>query len=488
MYQSGAAAVEVAIADSLLAGADHWEVWRTKAGGSPVLVLPSRLSAATTAITDRGPSVSNPADVLESGASYTYNVVVSDGVSTHPYPAAPYDVGNRVETPLTGSSITLGTAFGFDPRPGHTGERFTNWAYFPEPIGSTYAKYFGAARRPSTNAALGCATVTVKEASTDQLATLFLDQYGSFTHTNPMTADLHGAFEFYAANGTYKITVELGTISYTLNGVQIFDARAPNVLRSDLVAAMTLVTKSTPATPPDGNIHLKFTRPNSFDFFNNPGDSFYRLLANQNPFGLALTYNLKVPEASGEMTMDEDSRPAFYFRVNPTAKALEFAVDPAYRPDALDGVGGWSSRALGLETLMHVGPDRAHFKAFLGPVGIQGTAVDAGIRTGRVVAFDADGVHVRLTTADRQANPYVVLGVDEPDGVSVVGSRVFVGVTGRVPAFVKGAVALGDPLVSTADGYAMAAPAETDARYIGAYSNSPGASSPGPYWIWSVLR
>ncbi|TMA68817.1 MAG: hypothetical protein E6J77_28685 [Deltaproteobacteria bacterium] len=473
-YQSDAATVELVVVNTTLAGIDHWSVSRTETGGSPVLLFPNRLSPSTTSITDQGQG-------LQAGHSYSYTLTATDVNSMQTsYTAAAHDVGNRVDHSLNPSTITLGTAFGFDPRPGGTrlfwGTSRNDGTFptiFPSIIGPLFPKYIGSARHPATNAALACATVTVNDSTTGQPATLWADRYGNFPHPNPMTADRHGTFEFYTWNGTYDLSINGGTVQYSLTSVTIFDARSPDVAHGDATSAMTLVTSADQATA-DGNIHLKITRPNSTDG-NDAGDAAYRLLANESTSAWAVTYNLGVDEQTNAVNFDADRRAAFFFRVNAASRAMEFGIDPAYA--TTDGDINWISRSPLLETLLHVGPDRAHFKSLLAPVGVQATAGQNGIASGNVVAFQPDGT-VALTTTTRQLHPYAVLGVDEASGSSVAGSsRVFLSVGGRSNVWVRGVANVNDPLTATSDGYAQPASAETDARYILGYAAASGGVS-----------
>jgi hypothetical protein len=469
-YQSGATIVELVIADSTIAGADHWEVWRTRTGQAPVQLLPANLAASTSSIVDQGQG-------LQSGATYTYSLTVEDagGVRTS-YPAAVVDVGN-VPPRALGASLTLSTAFGFDP--GNGARLF--WGRFPEPIGRVYAKYLGGARDPATNAALACATIAVRDSETGQLALLFADRYGKFSHPNPMTADRHGGFEFHAENGNYDIEVSAGAASHLLTDVTVFDPRAARVARADGHPALTLTTLEAAGLPPDGNAHLKLTRPNSTDP-NNPPIPF-RLRAHESVDAWAFTFNLGRDEATGAPTLDDPVRPAFFVRVNRAANALEFGVDPAY--GAVDG-GPWLARQPLVETLLRAGPERTQFKSVQAPVAAEAIAAASGITAGQIVVQKTDGTVKRATAG--ALHPFAVVGVDTPSGVSSAGSRVYLAIAGRSLVQVQGTYELNDPLVAGPNGLAVADPGETDARYIVGYAQRRGGATSVITWVQTNAR
>jgi hypothetical protein len=469
-YQSGATTVELVVADSTIAGADHWEVSRTKVGQGPVQILPGNLASSTTSIVDQGQG-------LESGATYTYSLTVEDagGVRTA-YAASVVDVGNIPPRSL-GSTLTVSTWFGFDPG---SGARLF-WPSFPEPIGRVYAKYFGSARDPATNAALACATVTVRDSASGLLAPLFADRYGKFSHPNPMSADRHGAFEFYAENGTYDIEVSAGASGYALTAVTVFDPRAARVARAGGEAALTLTTLEQAGLPPDGNVHLEFTRPNSTDPNNPPIP--YRLLANESVDAWAFTFNLGRNEATGAAILDDPVRPAFFLRVNRAAGALEFGVDPAY--GSVDG-GPWLSRQPLLETLLRAGPDRTQFKSVQAPVAAEVLAATVGITAGQIVVQKSDGTVKRATAG--ALHPFAVVGVDTPSGISSAGSRVYLAIAGRSFVQVRGTYELNDPLVAGPNGLAQADPGETDTRYIVGYAQRQGGVPGADTWVQTNAR
>ena len=450
-YQSAATAVELVIANTTIAGADHWEVTRTKSGGPTTTLLPASVPPGTSSIIDDGQG-------LQFGATYSYNLIVQNTAGQRTsYPASVVDVGRTPPLPL-GSSLTLSDQFGVDP---NTGQRINWWLqHFPSPIGRTYAKYLGTARVPATNAVLPCASVTVRYAGTGTLATLHADRWGKFGHPNPITADRRGRFEFYADNGSYDIAVSGGSSSYTLAGVTVFDPRTPQTAHAAGGAAALTLTAGEPASARDGNVYLKLTRPHSTDGNDPPNP--YRLLANHGENAWALTYNLALDEQTNAPTLDDPIGPAFFLRVHRPNAALEFGLDPAY--GAVDD-GPWLAREPDLETLLHAGPDRVHLKSFLGPVGVAVKAAQAGLRPGDVVSYRRNGT-VRRAKRARMLHPFVIQGVDEPGGVSKKNSRVYLAVAGRTNVRVRGPVAVNDPLISTADGIAVAAPGETDVRYI----------------------
>jgi hypothetical protein len=474
-YQSGATTVEIVVPGSNLAGADHWEVSRSKAGGPTISLLPASIPTATTSITDDGQG-------LESGATYSYQVTVQNAGGTRTsYPTAVVDVGNQPPLPL-GSSVVLADYFGVDPS---NGQRINWWFMgFPSPIGRLYAKQLETARSPASGAALPCAQVTVRLSGESTPAPLYADRWGRFSLPNPLTADRHGRFEFYADNGLYDLAVVAGAINYTRSSVAVFDARAAQIAHSSASApALTLTSGEAPGAAPDGNVYLKFTRPHSSDGNDRPIP--YRLLGLQLENAWALTYNLGIDEATNALSLDDATMPAFFFRVHRPSAALEFAIDPGY--GAVDQ-GPWLAREPAPETLLHAGPDRVHFKSFLGPIGIAATAAKAGLHAGDVVTLRANGTALK-TSRPRTLNPFTVLGVDEPNGVSRVRSRIYLAVGGRCYVHVVGNVSVNDPLISTADGSAQAASSETDTRYIvgyarEAFSGGPSAVANIPANVW----
>jgi hypothetical protein len=462
-YQSGATTVELVVNEASVAGADHWEVSRAKAGGGTVALLPATIPAGTPSIMDDGQG-------LEVGSTYTYTLTVQkSGGMRSSATAHVIDVGNAPPLQL-GSSLTLGDYFGIDPG---TGQRI-NWWYrhFPSPIGRLYAKYLGEARAPSSSAALPCATVTVRVAGTSTPAALFADRWGKIARANPLTADRHGQFAFYADNGTYDVAVASGATSDTQAGVALFDARAAQTAHAaGAAAALTITTPEDPAQGPDGGVAIKLTRPHSSDGNDPPNP--YRLLANQTENAWAMTYNLGIDEDSGAMTFDDPVDSAFFLRVHRPSAALEFGLDPGY--GAADG-GPWLPRAPELETLFHAGPDRVQFKSLLGAVGMYATATQSGLRAGDVVVLRKNG-SVKRANRDRIVNPFAILAVDEPSGISRRHSPVYLAIAGRSFVRVLGSVAVDQPLVATRSGTARAASGETDARYIVGYARATGGAT-----------
>jgi hypothetical protein len=467
--------VELVVANSTLAGVDHYEITRTRVNdGTTTSIIPLSIAPSTTAVTDAGQG-------LSPGSTYQYSITVQQlGGARSSYSASVVDVGNGVVTSLGANLLLTPPTSQSD---GHAQFGFAacsepnrlTWDFFPSPVGRTFAKYVGEARDPATNAALGCATVTVRDASTGDAINLFADRYGLFPSSNPVYADEHGRFEFYADNGTYTVDVDGGSTAYSLTDVGVFDARTAQVANSDSRAAMTLITSDAPATG-DGNIHIRLTRPNSTDINEELGPNvsrLYRLLANENVNAWALTYNLDVDEASGNLTADDDTRTSFFFRVNQVSKALEFGVDPR--------LGAHSSPVP--ETLLHVGPDRAHLKSFMGPVAFEAPAAQNGIVAGNVVYLQSNGT--AKLTGSRQLHPFIVLAVDTASGSSTVGSPLYLAMGGRAPVKVSGSYAVGEPLIAQTGGTAVGSAAQTDLRYVLGYSLEAGT---GNGTIYAVAR
>lgn len=86
------------------------------------------------------------------------------------------------------------------------------------------------------------ADIEVRLESTGNLATIYEDRDGNTAITQPgFQADSSGRFEFFAAGGAYRITVDDGVNSYTLNYVAIGTA-AENDAGATGVASMAATT------------------------------------------------------------------------------------------------------------------------------------------------------------------------------------------------------------------------------------------------------
>lgn len=84
-----------------------------------------------------------------------------------------------------------------------------------------YSHYFSVARQ-STGAAIPAGTVSVYEAGTSTLVPVFLDKDGVTAKSNPFTSDSQGNYDFYVANGRYKIVVvKVGIGTFTTDNVSI---------------------------------------------------------------------------------------------------------------------------------------------------------------------------------------------------------------------------------------------------------------------------
>lgn len=81
--------------------------------------------------------------------------------------------------------------------------------------------YFSAIRN-STGDAVSGATVTVYNAGTVVLSTIYSDQAGSIPKSNPFLSDANGNYDFYAASGLYKVTVsKVGVGTFTTDNILI---------------------------------------------------------------------------------------------------------------------------------------------------------------------------------------------------------------------------------------------------------------------------
>lgn len=88
--------------------------------------------------------------------------------------------------------------------------RYQNWAQ----EGDQAAVTQGLSSSNVLQGSAPLATITVYEAGTSNLATLFSDAAGSLPLSNPFTANADGSFGFYAAAGHYDIVLS-GTVSPT---------------------------------------------------------------------------------------------------------------------------------------------------------------------------------------------------------------------------------------------------------------------------------
>lgn len=105
---------------------------------------------------------------------------------------------------------------------------------------------FGYSRILATGAPAPNATITVRNASTPTLSTLFSDN-GVTPKTNPFTADTAGYWFFYAANGRYDITLSGGGIvtPYTLSDVVVLDSTSIGSLCGVSGSGIALATSTT---------------------------------------------------------------------------------------------------------------------------------------------------------------------------------------------------------------------------------------------------
>jgi hypothetical protein len=98
--------------------------------------------------------------------------------------------------------------------------------------------------------ALGGASVEVFNAGSTSKPTLYSDEDGNNTKSNPFTADSTGYFFFYVADGVYDVKVTYGATSVTYQNQQIFHP-ANRVSKSGdtMTGALTL------AGDPTANLH-----------------------------------------------------------------------------------------------------------------------------------------------------------------------------------------------------------------------------------------
>lgn len=83
-----------------------------------------------------------------------------------------------------------------------------------------YAKYFSVIR-DSAGAAVDGATITVYDAGTVNVSTIYSDSVGT-PKGNPFLSDAQGNYEFFASPGLYKISVtKLGVGTFTTDNVQV---------------------------------------------------------------------------------------------------------------------------------------------------------------------------------------------------------------------------------------------------------------------------
>lgn len=488
-YQSDIDAVELVVSDcpigsgacisSGLAGADHYEIRRSKVGTvGDVLLVPQKISAATSSITDRNQGLEDVSELWVPQTSYAYTLTVmqTNGTPTQ-YAATVVDVARDQPTVL-GDTLLLGHTFGpvnSGPVGGGPDVTLSNPPYydgFLAPFNRTYAKYIGTARSPSDNSALPCVNVSIVDSQTGAQPTLFADRYGRFVHPNPMVSDRHGRFEFFADQGVYDIQVG-GPSGYVQAGVTVYDPRGAHTAHADGdAAAFTMVTSSAPSNG-DGNISLAFNR-GGF-----PGR---RLLTDDAVHAWAMTYNARWHEGTRGWTLDAPAQPALFMRIHGPTAALEYGLDQAY---GLNDGEGWIQRpSAQFETFVHIGPDRAHLKSTPTPVTIEAIAAEAGMFEGQIVHMNPDQT-VSRTLQAHELHPFVLRMVHEPDHVTRIGSRVYLTIAGRVDAITTSSTIEyqpGDVFISGPDGRAELAPGETDSRYIVGYSRIRNQG-----WGWVTL-
>lgn len=114
------------------------------------------------------------------------------------------------------------------------------------PCATAMERAFGYSRILATGAPAPLATITVRNAGTATLSTVFSDN-ASTPKTNPFTADTDGYWFFYAANGRYDITLSGGGIvtPYTLSDVVILDSTAIGSICGISGSGVTMVTGTT---------------------------------------------------------------------------------------------------------------------------------------------------------------------------------------------------------------------------------------------------
>ncbi len=105
---------------------------------------------------------------------------------------------------------------------------------------------FSYSRILATGAPAPNATVTVRNAGTATLSSLFSDN-GITVKANPFTADSSGYWFFYAANGRYDITLSGGGIvsPYTLSDVVVLDSTAVGSICGVSGSGIALATSTT---------------------------------------------------------------------------------------------------------------------------------------------------------------------------------------------------------------------------------------------------
>lgn len=111
------------------------------------------------------------------------------------------------------------------------------------PCATAMERAFGYSRILATGAPAPFATITVRNAGTATVSTVFSDNI-STPKANPFSADISGYWFFYAANGRYDITLSGGGIvsPYTLSDVVVLDSTAVGSICGVSGAGIVLAT------------------------------------------------------------------------------------------------------------------------------------------------------------------------------------------------------------------------------------------------------
>jgi len=122
-------------------------------------------------------------------------------------------------------------------------------------------KYFNYVQDTSGNA-VGSATVKIYDAGTSDLASIFSDEGSTSISGSAITTDANGFFEFYAADGDYKIEIsKTGITTQTIDDVTLSDPYVDDA--TDTAGARTFSSVTTTGdvgigtASPSARLHVK---------------------------------------------------------------------------------------------------------------------------------------------------------------------------------------------------------------------------------------